>query len=150
GDDMQFFESPVIAWPQMLDVLDSEAAVSRAILFSHFGESVEHHSVRLIADGVNRDRKPRLIGRANHHPHRVRLGDVDACVFRLSEVWLEHLCRAGTQRAVHKALYTADTNIVVAVIRFRPDCNHFLAQRDWPAQVETNSHLSVSSKTLKD
>ena len=67
-DHAEFLEPLVIVRPQVLGVLDAEAAVARAVLLGDLGEEVEQRGVGLVADGVDADVQPGRVGRADLAP----------------------------------------------------------------------------------
>ena len=72
-DHAKLLEAADSPRPQMLGVLDAEAAIARPILLRDLREDVEQLRVGLIADGVDRHDSPdRGIRRADHR--RMRTG----------------------------------------------------------------------------
>ncbi len=127
GDHVELRKARDVGGREMLRVFDPEAAVAAAVLVDDAIVNVEQQTVRAIADRVDHDVEPGLVGVRN--PGVEILGRVDEEPAVLRRV-VERLMERGgmrTERTVDEALQAADAEpfvsapIVAAVLFPRDD-----------------------------
>src|SRR5438552_18790762 len=98
----------------MLGVFDTKAAVVQSVFPCHLAEDLEQFVVCPIADGMDRYRQARSIGRANIGTKLMQGRDIDARAPRIVDKRREHLGGAGAQGAIDETLEPANPKPIVA------------------------------------
>jgi hypothetical protein len=99
---------------KMLGMLDSEAAVARAVSLRDAVIDIEQQPVRALADRMHRNLEARGIASCNPGPERILRGDHKSDRAWRVGVWLIEQRRGGAQGTIHEPFHTSRAKPIVA------------------------------------
>ena len=142
GDDTGAGDAVDVLGPQVLRMLDAEAAVPASVRVGHAVVDVEDEAIGSLADGVDGNLEPGGVGRADPPPHGIFRSSHDPARLRVVEIWIVEECGPRSERSIDIPLHTADPDPVVSPPLGRDGIDHVLPRFERKVECDPDRELA--------